>query len=165
MKKLYFGLFLLGLLFTACTPYGRPTEPITYNEVVETSSISKDDLFTKVSLWFVETFQSTDYTIQFSDKESGVIAGNYTGRSITNTLGDIYELSATITIEIKDGRYRLTFASPMYRDVGSLIGGVNNRNTVKLPVVSQWMADETMKDWKGLSESLKASITAEPAEW
>jgi len=133
-------------------------KPVTYSEVVLVEDMSKDTLFTKVNMWFVDAFKSAESVIQYSDKESGVIKGKYVGNTGTKLILT-YNITSTITVEVRDGRYRILFDNPFIRAYdGHRLAGEG-------PVTTQEFADKVMDDWKNLSESLKTSINSEVLDW
>ena len=65
------------LLSLACaTTKNVSSLPDSYEEVVEISG-SKDTLYTKANLVFVDLFNNAESVLQFSDKEAGVMKGKY----------------------------------------------------------------------------------------
>jgi hypothetical protein len=165
MKKAVLGLLAIGIILTACATSGaKVTEPVTYNEVVEVADISQDILYTRANMWFVDAFRSAESVIQFSDKESGVIKGKYIG---DNVMAGIYvcKIASTVTVEIRDGRYRISFTDPTYQYVGDALNGIYSRPGAEGPVVTVEMADKVNEEWVKLATSLKTSITTEAPSW
>ena len=71
------GLFLLHLpgLLLAQMPRDPESTKYTYQEVIEVSNISKDDLYTRARAWFVKGYKSANAVLQMDDRESGTIIG------------------------------------------------------------------------------------------
>lgn len=84
---------------------------ITYSEIVEVSKASKDELFLLANDWILKRFNSPKDAVQFSDKQAGkVVCKTITGIEFGKgwskiKIEPVYYL---LTIETKDGRYRIT---------------------------------------------------------
>ena len=48
---------------------------VTYSDVVQLKGVSKDELYKRVKLWFIENYNSSKDVIQLDDKENGEIIG------------------------------------------------------------------------------------------
>lgn len=85
---------------------------IGWTDIVEAPGLSKSDIYTKVRIWFSESFKSSNHVLQMDDKDSGIIIGK--GNTRISGKGGIvgfdYVTDFTIKIEIKDGRYRSTIS-------------------------------------------------------
>jgi len=177
MKTFIYGLLLFALLLVvscAATPVKRISEPLTYNEVVEVDNMSKDALFTKANMWFVDAFRNADSVIQFSEKDSGVIKGKYVGDK-TRFADDSFraagtyllQVTSTITVEVREGRYRISFDNPTYqvfRDTGYPLEGTARIGETGA-VTQQALADLLLPEWKRLANNLKISIKTESSDW
>jgi len=165
MKRIYGILPLLVILLVSCaTTATKVTEPVTYSETIEVAGVSQDDLYIRANMWFVDAFNNADSVIQFSDKESGVIKGKYIGGSVMVGIY-IYKISTTVTVEVKDGRYRITFDNPQYQHIGDLLSGNYIRPGASGPVETVEMADKIKPEWIALTESLKASVQEDKSSW
>lgn len=165
MKRIYGILPLLVILLVSCaTTATKVTEPVTYSETIEVAGVSQDDLYIRANMWFVDAFNNADSVIQFSDKESGVIKGKYIGGSVMVGIY-IYKISTTVTVEVKDGRYRITFDNPQYQYIGDLLSGNYIRPGASGPVETVEMADKIKPEWIALTESLKASVQEDKSSW
>jgi hypothetical protein len=119
-------------VFTSCvTTDPALTDSTTFNEVVDVNDLSSTDLYTRINLWFVDAFRSAESVIEFSDKESGIIKGKYLFKGNDGLYP--YDCQSTITVEVKDEKYRISFASP-YIFYYSSNGG--NRSSRAAPVQS-----------------------------
>lgn len=98
-----FALFVL--LSLACASTKIPTLPQSYEEIVEIPG-TKDELYTKANLVFVDIFNSAESVIQFSDKEAGVVKGKYV-YDTRLPLKD-YVIYTIVEVSVKDGKYRIT---------------------------------------------------------
>ena len=116
MKKLMY-LFSVCFLFSVTYAFGQKETPklpidnstrkITYTEVVFVDSLTnKQELFSRAKEWFAKTFQSSTNVIQMEDKEDGKIIGKALLPIYNKTLGDFGHIHYTISIFLKDGRYK-----------------------------------------------------------
>lgn len=82
---------------------------VTYIEVIQVDSVTKDQLFERAKRWFVDTYKSSQDVIQLEDKENGEIIGkgvlssSWQSTAISLQPVDIWH---TVTIQAKDNRYR-----------------------------------------------------------
>jgi hypothetical protein len=111
MKKLLF-LFLAipfaGFAQKPSLPIDTPSNSVSFNEVVKVEGVSKDDLYLRAREWFAKSFRSSKDVIQMDDKASGKIIGKGGAKGTYSQLlftGPLY-VEYTITIVVKDGRYR-----------------------------------------------------------
>jgi hypothetical protein len=164
MRWTFFILFA-GIMVASCATSGaKVTEPITYAEVVEVADLSQDTLYTRANMWFVDAFRSAESVIQFSDKTSGIIKGKYIG---DNVMAGVYvcKISSTVTVEVKEGRYRISFTDPFYQYIGDVLSGIYTKPGVEGPVVTVEMGNKVKEEWVNLAASLKTSITTEASSW
>lgn len=84
---------------------------LTYAEVVEDTTLTKEQLFLRARAYFVYAYASANDVIQMEDKEAGVIAGKgiykdvYTGHPFMTTI--TCHAWHVLRIDVKDGRYRI----------------------------------------------------------
>lgn len=107
------NLIILFSLFTlyGCAGSKIPKEQLTKIKVIECDG-SKDKLYIKANQWFVETFNSAEHVIEFSDKEAGVITGKYV--ECDSKLGGTDCYKSVIRVEIKEDKVRISASNPMY---------------------------------------------------
>lgn len=85
-------------------PIDQKTNLFRYQEVVTIDSVSSDELYSRAKAWIATFYKSANDVIQLDDQNTGrlIVKGNF---------GIIYYMSNawvnhTLTIEMKDGRYR-----------------------------------------------------------
>jgi hypothetical protein len=167
MKKLL-GVFIVGILFflVGCASMGGVTESVDYSEIIDVQGVNAGDLYTRVNMWFVDAFRSADSVIQFSDKESGVVKGKYVSAENIVHATDYYRISSTITVEVKDERYRISFSDPKCRPIGSVLGGnYNGQVYPERNLVNQDMAEKVKESWAVLAGQLKNSVSIQQTDW
>lgn len=107
MKKIIFGIlvFLSGQSFCQST-----VTTVTYSEVIQMDSISKNELFNRARMAFVTIFKSSKDVIQLEDKENGKIIGkavfNYNPTIFIGNMLTRGIVRYSVTIQVKDGRYK-----------------------------------------------------------
>jgi hypothetical protein len=163
-KLIFWGIvipFLVASIVSGCTTTDPAlTNSTTFSEVVDVAETSAADLYTRINLWFVDAFKSAESVIEFSDKDSGVIKGKYLFRG--NDGAYPYDCQSTITVEVKDEKYRISFASPYifyYSPNGQ------NRSSKPAPVQNQAMADKITAEWQKLADDLKNNISKQTVDW
>jgi len=97
---------------------------IVYEEVIAADSVTKNQLFDNIKLWFANSFQSSNEVIQSSDKESGYIIGKGSQVLTPSIAGSaIYYLKFSIRVDVKDNKFRFRLYdflvySPPWRNSG-----------------------------------------------
>jgi hypothetical protein len=167
MKKFILGVGIVCLCFASCASLGPDvTGTVAYNEVINVDGMKAVDIYTKANMWFVDAFKNADSVIQFSDKESGTIKGKYVA-DMTLSGYQQYLTTTTITVEARDGRCRISFTDPSYKEYlvngyGVRMGGFNGGDK---PVKAQVMADNLQLQWKELASSLQNSLKTVSGAW
>ncbi len=117
MKRLMY--FIIVSFFAA----GCATAPIELRQsqqVIDLPGMSRDQIYNKSNQWIAETFGSANAVIQYKDQKEGKIIGNIISTSLKFMM--TYSFNSTMSIDIKDGRARLSFQA---HDVSiSSAGGV-----------------------------------------
>lgn len=186
MKILIFFLLLISSV-KAQDSIPLKDGKLHFEEVVEVLNSSKENLYSKGKIWFVDNFRSADDVLQMDDKEAGVLIGKgYRDIYVdTKIMGSIqkYKTRAfyTIKIQIKEGKYKLDIYDIYYYSyptsgvsVGtSYIAGqpatmyypetlfLNTENTQKkrFDVLMNSYKKETLGLIKSLSLSVKDAMT------
>jgi predicted GH43/DUF377 family glycosyl hydrolase len=77
----------------------------------------------------------------------------------------IYKIYSTVTVEVKDGRCRLSFTDPMYQYIGDTFGAVYTGVAVEGSVVTVEMANKVKEEWVKVATNFKASLATEASSW
>jgi hypothetical protein len=103
MKKTILA-FVIALIAVSAT-----AQTFTASKV-DSVAKSKDELYTSSKMFIAQTWKSAKDVIQMDDKEGGVII--IKGKSIQERVfqlnNHVWVYSYTITIQIKDGKYRIS---------------------------------------------------------
>lgn len=86
----------------------------TYTGVVQIDSLNKDQLYLQAKKWFVNTYKSAKAVIQMDDKENGLIIGK--GTFVLFSLDNDTYINHTISIFVKDGRYKYVLTNFIYEN-------------------------------------------------
>lgn len=165
MKKMLLGLIVVLVMLSGCATTGtKLNEPLIFSKVVDVPGINKTDLYVKANMWFVDAFKSAESVIQFTDKESGVIKGKYIGKNVMTGIY-ICKISTTITVEVKDEKYRISFTDPMYQYIGDVLNGAYTNFGASGPVETVEMAEKIKPEWIVLSENLRKNVLSEASSW
>jgi hypothetical protein len=103
--------FLLAITAKSQTrTIDEETKLITYTEVIEIPSVSKDELFNRSKMWISRAFRSSKAVTDLEDKEGGkIIAKGNISTTIKMPLSprlDAGAVSMTVTLLLKDGKYK-----------------------------------------------------------
>jgi hypothetical protein len=124
-----------------------------FEEIFELPNQSKEDLYVKVNSWMVETFNSAESVIEFSDKEAGKVLGKYT--FVFTDKIYFYQVKQNIEISVKENKVKLEIKNPTYRTTMDMrVGFVNSSS----PLETQAGIDRAKIEWNTLSESLLAFL-------
>jgi hypothetical protein len=156
-KKMKKFISILGVvLFFSCVTHQPITgEEGTLSQVVNAPGVNAIDLYTKINLWFVDAFNSAESVIQYSDKAQGVIKGKYAFRSTFN--GVPAWIFSTVSVEIKDERYRITISDPTMQGIST--------TSREVYTLDRRLLDETKNKWLLLVEDMKNSVTSPSPDW
>jgi hypothetical protein len=103
--------YILFFLLISSRAFGQlPTrDGHVFYESIDTSSFSKDQLYSKAKLWLVNSFKDSKSVSEIDDKEGGQIVGkgnfvvNYTYALTPSTC----RFNFIMKIDLKDNKYRL----------------------------------------------------------
>jgi hypothetical protein len=104
MKNLLF-LVLFGLSLTTSL-FAQETFEF---KKVDSISLTKAQIFERCERWIGINFKSAQNVIQVKDKEAGTIIskGNFSVEHNNAFQSNVYRVEFTMTIDIKDGKYRI----------------------------------------------------------
>lgn len=108
MKK---ALLIILLNFSLFSFSQETSKELIYTNVVKLDSITKaNELYSIAKSWFAEKYNSAQDVIQLDDKENGKIIGKgkfkYNSNVFSYSNGTKGYISYTISIAVKDGRYK-----------------------------------------------------------
>lgn len=164
---------LLILLLTSSITvlsFGQDTanDALAYSKVIQVDSATSADLYGRARSWFADTYNNAKEVIQLDDKENGKIIGKgsiqYSNSTFSgNTTGYV---KYTLTIEVKDGRYKYSFTDYLHEAIprqeqsfGLLTNSVNC--PYKLPWAGKGWKNKTWIDMKEtVSTKTKSIITS-----
>jgi hypothetical protein len=152
MKTYLLILFLPLLTGCATAIISGPAatyESKTFQEIFELPNQSKEDLYVKVNSWMVETFNSAESVIEFSDKEAGVVLGKYT--FVFTDKIYFYQIRQNIEVSVKENKVKLEIKNPTYRTTMDM--GVGFVNSSK-PLETRAGIERVRVEWNKISESL-----------
>ncbi|MGB1050834.1 MAG: DUF4468 domain-containing protein [Chitinophagales bacterium] len=107
MKNLFFQMLYMAFLIPVLV-CGQET--LTYEEVIQVESMSKEELFNRAKFWFVASYNSYNDVLQLEDKENGVIIGKanikYEPSFLSGSGTTRGVVSYMIKVSTKEGRYK-----------------------------------------------------------
>ncbi len=101
MKK----LFILLVIILSCASI--PPEQLQQQDIIAFEGMNKLEIYKNSLEWIASSFNSYKAVTEYTDPESGKIIGNFT--IIRPFMLGRFIFLSQLTIEIKDGRSRLTF--------------------------------------------------------
>ena len=144
MKTISVIMILLFLL-TGCSRLKEVKEnERTFQMIYEVPGLTKKQIHDKSAEWMAITFVSSKAVIEINNPESGKIVGN--GRTyFTNVVANI-PCTYTISIDSKDGRFRITFDNYIAQ------WGIHQER--RLPLVERAFVDEVNHQFLEMAENL-----------
>lgn len=94
-------------------PIDTVSKKYQYREVVTVNGATKDQLFDNARQWFVSNYKDASQVLQIQDKESGTLVGK--GMFMVNFQNGSRKVLHTVSIDCKDGRYRVTITDFMLK--------------------------------------------------
>lgn len=112
MKKSIYLLLIVFAIVTLCTSCAtiNKEDISSFSQIITVDGKSKDELFVASASWFVDAFRDSKSVLEINDKESGLLKGKFTTEVAQGLTSMIVE--SIITVEVKDGKVRLTISSP-----------------------------------------------------
>ncbi len=104
-------LNILAFLLSCNMAIGQNSTAVKYMEIIELDTTrTAKDLYLQARTWFAETYKSSKDVIQFEDRENGKLIGKgnmkYESTIFVGSSGTRGWISYTITISVKDGKYK-----------------------------------------------------------
>ena len=115
MKKVLLFLVVICVCTMSNAQLPMKDNNVVYEGIITVEGVEKDVLFDRIQEWFVKTYNSANDVIQIKDKENGKIMGkgvfsvNYYQRKPT--------ISHTISVFVRDGRFKYVIDQIGYKDV------------------------------------------------
>jgi len=119
MKKMrkvmgYYLILIFIFLESCASTYGGKVTPdqLTFQRVYEINNINTNEIFDRTLEWMAKTFIDSREVIELKDRERGKIIGN--GIVQFKDVVNISDCKYMVTIDIKDGRFRITFSNYLW---------------------------------------------------
>jgi len=177
MATTILGLALLAQIATA-TPAPEPA-PIAVSEVVQAPGKTADQLYSAALSWFPAAFKSGKAVLEVQDKAAGKLIGkaseSWEAPALLARTPLSGAISYTVTVEVKDGRYRYIIG-PFVHEPKTPPGYGTVTGTADAPSSGVASAGSDKKNWAdlqrrakeistALAESLKAAMSKPAEEW
>lgn len=152
---------------------GLPVDPqtklITYQGVVEVPGVNKIELYRRAYEWVAKTYRSANDVIQMQDKDAGQLVAKGLIRVYSKSR-DVGVVRHTLTIYVKDGRYKHIMTNLAHESSGQLntySGGPLEQTEARLYPAGAFGGKKTWADIKqdanrkaySLAADLKSSMT------
>jgi len=146
-------------------PIDQETQKITYTEVVDAPGIKKDDLYNRAKTWYVTGTGITKIALELEDKETGKLLGKVNNPVKVNNppLNNKFEVgsvSYTITIIVKDDKYKYTFTDFVHDSDGLpkvvSCGPLENKKSGAKSIISEMMPSNWQ--WNKIKEGTDETV-------
>lgn len=111
MKKIVFcGFVIFLLLIVGCATTPVNNEEYVKEIIVDLPGMSSSEIYDKANMWAVQTFNSADAVIEYSNPETSTIAGKFVyEKFVYFGIYQIDQVRTVFTIQIKDEKAKLTY--------------------------------------------------------
>jgi hypothetical protein len=142
--------------------------PIEYIEVIQADGLKKDQLYSAALAWFSETFRSAKNVFDVQDREAGRIVGKplfqYEPTVFIGSARIRGVVRYSVTVEVKDGRYRYNIGSFVHDGTPGQYGGPASFGLLTTAIKCPYSIDGptssgAQETWEDLS--LRARIEAD----
>ncbi len=165
MKKRNVFIVLLVVLFvgsfTSCASFFVPEnvdELSTMERVIDVPDHTKDELYVMAHAWLTEEFRSSGSVINFRDRDSGKIVGDYTYRYTKLTTP--YKTNQTLNITTRDNQVKVKLSNPMYSYREDVLYGIEQWSSPRV-VRSAGDLETLQAQWTKFIDSLESFIESE----
>ncbi|MEK0338523.1 MAG: DUF4468 domain-containing protein [Nitrosopumilus sp.] len=121
------------ILFGCAANIKRVESDRSFQKTFEGIGLNKVEIYTKSLQWLAKTYTDAKEVIEFQDKEVGKIIGRGMSTVVFNPtlIAPInVNIQYTLTIDIKDDRFRITFSNFFSHDISG--GNIMEDNYLKL---------------------------------
>jgi hypothetical protein len=155
--------------------YAQTDTALTHAEIVQAPGQTKEALFIKARQWFNESFKNSNAVLRIDDKETGELSGK--GNADISIpprnkafMPDAYTIHFTLSIIVKEGRYKYEFTDISASDISYDFGELTTSDIApkhiryfgmsKKKVDSRFamMKTEAMEQLAELGQNLKAKL-------
>jgi hypothetical protein len=147
MRRVIGPFFLVGFvfvsLFAGCVSFEKVADPNAEISKVYDVALTKDEIYDLALQFIAENFKSAKSVLEYQDKEAGRIIGNGTTSINDGFMGR--PASFTMVIDIKDGRYRVSYKSLEYQAATQVPWG---------PITAKVPYDDMVKQLDSLGDGL-----------
>ena len=138
--------------------------PLEYTDVVSMEGASKEQLYERAELWFVDTFVDANEVLQLKDKENGRIVGKgsfqYVPKSMSGSTTVTGPVMFTTKVFAKEGRYKYVLTDFRHEGNPAAPGGAVSFGLVTTAADSPKVGGS--KGWRNKKwNEVKAQIEAE----
>lgn len=140
---------------------------LTYTEVVQVDSVSKDQLFNRAKNWFTTAYNSSSDVLQIVDKENGQLVGKALFKFVPISLNSSDRVKGnikyTIKVLVKEGRYKYEISDFIHQPNGnSSYGNIDFgllTTDIECPYVIKGQFKKWVNDtWSGMKTQSESNI-------
>ncbi|RBW47285.1 hypothetical protein DS885_03825 [Psychromonas sp. B3M02] len=125
-------------------------------KIIEVPGKSRDELYSKVNTWFIDTFSSSGSEIQLKDKNMGKIIGLYSHLYKDGLYQ--YHVKSLVSVEVKEGKVRIKIYNPMYAVIGDSLNGLYKKASKYKTDFNLEEMKKTHEQWSLLINSLSEKL-------
>ena len=164
MKKTL-ALTIAIITVMTMTVFGQ--EQLTYTEVIQSDSTSKNVLYNRAKLWFTTVYNSSSDVLQMDNKEEGQIIGKaimkYNPTVFSGSEQTKGTIKYTIKIFVKDGRYKYEITDFIHDPYGNQYGKssvglitTDEECPTPKPMAKKW----SNKVWRDIKNQIENNMTS-----
>ena len=124
-------------------------------EAVNQVEMSKKEIFDRIMIWVASSYNAPKSVIQYRDRGQGIIAINGAFELAPMSFGYSYMMHYKITINVKDGRYRMRMNPTHY----------NNHEGKTFSTIHPSLAEKYGEEFNRLNSKLLTYLKQGGSDW
>jgi hypothetical protein len=160
--KRNWGMFALIItIFTGCASTKINPDMASFEKVVDFPNMSKEQIFDKSNIWAVKSFNKADSVIEYSDKDTGTIAGKFTYTASILKFGqNVDRARCILTLKIKDNKAKISISMAEIH-----INGAYGVQTWREPTLSEFKKLKFEPACEALAQDFEKTIKKPDTDW
>lgn len=155
-------ILLVALSLFSFSLAAQESEKLSFVEVVPVEGVSSDELYNRAEMWVATAFQNSNKVVKYRNKENKQLILNpntdFSYSKLVGSEGARGVIEYTMTINIKDNRYRVEITDCFHRSYSQTFAGYGILTGDSIP--SKWPTKKWSQSiWNELQLKMKQEIS------